>query len=331
MSGLPEPIPLVDPVPAGTSDSASLPRSGPMWVGYAFYLSGALFFALNGTVSKSILVTGISGARLSQLRVTGAFLILLLIVALTRRSALRIRRGEVGALLAFGVLGTAMTQWLYFVAIARLPVGVALIIEFTAPIMVALWLRFGLGQAVRRTVWVALVCALVGLGMVAQVWQGFSLDVVGTTAAFGAAMALAIYFLLGERQSHGEYARDAVSLTMWGFGAAAVFWAVVQPWWSFPWADLRGTGEPMGVSGAQVSLAGLTAWMIIFGTVVPFLLVVKSLHRLTAAQASMVGMTEPLLATTVAWVALDEVLLPVQIVGGAIVIAAVVVAERARE
>ena len=330
MSGLPEPIPLVS---AESRDFTAGPeRAGPspLWVGYAFYLSGALFFALNGTVSKSILVTGISGARLSQLRVTGAFLVLLVIVALTRRATLRIRRGEIGALLAFGILGTAMTQWLYFVAIARLPVGVALIIEFTAPIMVALWLRFGLGQAVRRTVWVALVCALVGLGMVAQVWQGFSLDVIGTTAAFGAAMALAIYFLLGDRQSHGEFARDAVSLTMWGFGAAAVFWAIVQPWWSFPWSDLQGTGQPLGEAGPEVSLAALTVWMILLGTVVPFLLVVKSLHRLSAAQASMVGMTEPLLATAVAWVALGEVLLLVQIVGGIIVIASVVVAERAR-
>lgn len=299
-------------------------------LGYTLYITAAALFALNGTVSKSILLTGISGARLSQLRVTAAFLLLLVFIALTRRAALRLRKGEIWPLLAFGVLGTAMTQWLYFVAIERLPVGIALIIEFTAPIMVALWVRFGMHQQVKRTVWLALTMALLGLAMVAQVWQGFSLDVIGVMAALGAAAALALYFLMGESLSHGQFRRDAISLTMWGFGAAAVFWAVVQPWWSFPWAQLSGSGQPLGADGPQVSLAALSTWMIVLGTVVPFLLIIKSLHHLTAAQASMVGMTEPLLASIVAWVALGEVLTPVQIIGGAIVIAGVVLAERSR-
>jgi len=108
-------------------------------LGYTVYSIAALLFAVNGTVSKSILLTGISAARLTELRVTLAFLIMLIIVAITRRSALRIRRDEIALLLAFGILGVAMTQWLFFFAIERLAVGVALIIEFTAPIMVALW------------------------------------------------------------------------------------------------------------------------------------------------------------------------------------------------
>ena len=319
MSGLAEPIPAVTP-------DVHRVRA----IGYIFYITAAALFAINGTVSKSILLTGISGARLSQLRVTAAFLRLLVFVALTRRAALRIRKGEIWPLLAFGILGTAMTQWLYFVSIERLPVGVALTIEFTAPIMVALWVRFGMHQQVRRTVWLALTMALIGLAMVTQIWQGFSLDVIGVTAAFGAAAALALYFLMGENLSHGPFKRDAVSLSMWGFGAAAVFWAVVQPWWSFPWGQMTGTGQPLGADDPPVNLWALATWMIVLGTVVPFLLIVKSLHHLTAAQASMVGMTEPVLASIVAWLALGEVLTLVQIIGGAIVIAGVVIAERSR-
>jgi len=299
-------------------------------LGYTLYISGALLFAFNGTVAKAILLTGISGARLSQLRVTAAFLILLAFVALFDRSRLRIRRNELLPLLTFGILGTAMTQWLYFVAIARLPVGIALIIEFTAPIWVAIWVRFGMRQSVRRTVWLAMIMALVGLAMVAQVWSGFELNTVGVLAALGAAIALAVYFILGERQSHAPFHRDAVSLTMWGFGAAALFWAFVQPWWSFPWADLAGTGQPLGIDGPAVSLWLLTAWMVVLGTVAPFVLIVFALHHLTAAQASLVGLTEPLLASVVAWLALGEVLTAFQIVGGIVVIASVVVAERSR-
>jgi drug/metabolite transporter (DMT)-like permease len=299
-------------------------------LGYSLYLTAALLFAFNGTISKAILLTGISGARLTQVRVTVAFLLLLVAVAIIDRRRLRIRRDEWLPLLVFGIGGVAMTQWLYFVAIARLPVGVALIIEFTAPIWVALWIRFGLRQPVRATVWAALGLAMIGLAMVAQIWQGFALDTVGALAALGAAVALALYFLLGERQSHPPFERDAVSLTMWGFGAATLFWAISQPWWSFPWQDLQGTGSPLGVDGPSVDLWALTGWMVVLGTLTPFLLIVMALHHLTAAQASVVGLTEPLLASVVAWLALGEVLSLTQILGGVVVITAVVIAERSR-
>ncbi|MSY98085.1 MAG: EamA family transporter, partial [Actinobacteria bacterium] len=208
--------------------------------GYLLYLAAAFLFALNGTVSKSLLLTGIEATRLSQIRVSSAFLLLLVLVAITRPAALRITKKELPVLLVYGVIGVGMTQFLYFVALQTLPVGVALLIEFTAPIMVALWFRFGMKQATRKSVWIALVLALTGLAMVAQVWLGFTLSAVGVTAGFGAAIALAIYYVLADKQLRSDHPRDAVSLTMWGFGASAIFWAIVQPWWSFPWASLTG-------------------------------------------------------------------------------------------
>lgn len=319
MTDLAEPIPGVPQA-----------RHRRRWVGYTLYLTAAVMFAVNGTVAKSILVAGVPAARLSELRVTLAFLILLVAVALTRPSALKIRRDEVGLLVAYGVLGVAMTQWLYFVAIERLQVGIALIIEFTAPIMVALWVRFGRRQSVRPTVWVGLVLALIGLALIAQVWQGFSLDGLGVSAAFGAAVALAVFYILGEVQVRRPQARDAVSLTMWGFGMAASFWAFAQPWWSFPWEAFAGSGQPLGVDGPAVPLVGLTAWMVLLGTVIPFSLVVLSLHHINASQASAIGMTEPVIAAGIAWVALAEILTPVQIVGGVVVLVGVYLAERYR-
>lgn len=319
MSDLAEPVPGV--APARVRHPAT---------GYLLYLVAACLFALNGTISKSILLSGIDPARLSQLRVTLAFLILLVVVAITRPSALRVRRKEIPVLLAFGILGIAMTQYLYFVAINLLPVGIALLIEFTAPIMVALWFRFGMHQAVNRKVWAGLALALTGLALVGQVWKGFTLDGLGVIAAFGAAAALALYYLLGDRQVRQPEPRDPVSLTMWGFGAAALFWAIAQPWWSFPWTALTGDGYPLGADGAAVPIWMLCSYMVILGTVVPFWLVVVSLQHINASQASVIGMTEPLLASLIAWVALGEVLTPVQIVGAVVVLAGVLLAERSR-
>ncbi len=320
MSDLAEPIPGVAP--------ATQPRPAR---GYVLYLLAATLFAVNGTVSKSILLTDIDPARLSQLRVTAAFLILLVVVALTRPETLRIRRSEVWVLLAYGILGVAMTQYCYFVAIELLPVGVALLIEFTAPIMVALWFHFALRHRTPRIVWLGLVIALLGLAMVAQIWQGFTLNALGVAAAFGAAASLALFFLLGDKQVRGPEPRDPVSLTMWGFGAAALFWAVVQPWWSYPWELLSGTGYPLGEDSAAVPLWMLCVWMVVLGTVVPFWLIVVSLQHIRASQASVIGMTEPLLASLVAWIALGEVLAPVQILGAVVVLAGVYLAERYRQ
>jgi len=296
-------------------------------LGYATYLVAATLFALNGSVSKFLLLGGVPWQRLSQLRVTLAFLILLLVVVLVRRSGLRLRRTEVGKLAIYGILGIAATQSLYFLGIQKLAVGVALLIEFTAPIMVALWFRFVMREPVRDRVFLALLLALVGLAMVAQVWAGFSLDAIGVAASFGAAVALALYYVLGEKL---VVDRDPVSLTMWGFFFATAFWAVVQPWWSFPWDTLDLTAEPFGSDGPTVPGWALITYMVVLGTVVPFALVLQSLRHLRATQASVVGMTEPVIASLIAFVLLGEVLTPVQVLGGAVVLAGVLLAETSR-
>jgi len=301
-----------------------------LYLGYALYLAATVLFAVNGSIVKAILQSGVSATSLSEVRATGAFVILFIIVAITRPRALRIRRSEWKLLLAYGVIGVSMTQYLYFVALERLAVGIALIIEFTAPIFVVLWVRFGRRQQVRSSVWVGLVLALSGLALIAQVWQGLSLDLLGVAAAFGAALALALFYVIGEHQRRGHAPRDALSLTMWGMGGAMLFWAVVQPWWFFPWESYVGESAPLGGVGPTFPISALAMWMIVLGTVVPFTLAIASLAYISAAQASTVGITEPLIASLVAWAALGEVLTPVQMVGGITVLVGVYIAERSR-
>ena len=296
--------------------------------GYVVYLLGSTLFAVNGTVSKSILLTGMEPARLAQLRSTAAFLIMFALVAITNRSALRLRRSELPLLLFYGVVGVTMTQFLYFIAIAKVPIGIALILEFTAPLMVVLWMRFAWHTPTRPKVWFGLVLALSGLALIGQVWEGFTLDVVGVVAGFGAAGALAAFYLGGDRLLRVERPRDPLSLLMWGFGASTLFWAVVAPWWSFPVDMLAGVGHPAGDGGPVVSVWMLATWMIVLGTVVPFWLVLTAQRDIRASQAATIGMVEPIIAAAVAWVALGEVLTVVQTIGALIVLGGVWIAER---
>ena len=316
---------LIEPIPG-----VSLTKNPHPYTGYFLYLIASVLFALNGTVSKAILVTGIDTERLSQLRVSVAFLILLTFVAIKRPKALRLTRKEIPVLIAYGILGVAMTQYLYFVALVYLPVGVALLIEFTAPVMVALWMRLVWKEPTRKTVWLALGMAIAGLALVAQIWNGFALNAIGVIAALLAAVSLTVFYILGDKQMRVENHRDPVSLVMWGFAAATLFWAIFQPWWSFPWDLLSGNSEPLGSASISLPIWSLSIYLVLLGTVIPFWLTVESLKHLRASQASTVGLTEPLFATIIAWILLGESLTSVQLAGGALILVGVFVAEHSR-
>ena len=291
-------------------------------------VTAALLFGINGTVSKVMLIGGMPAQELTELRSTGAFLILLLIVLATRPATLRVPWRELPLIAVYGIVGIAATQWLYFIAIKRLPVGIALLLEFTAPLLVALWARFVMKEPVRRRVWVALALSLSGLAVVAEIWGGLRLDGIGVAAGVAAAFVLCLYFVLGE---HMVGQRDPVSLTCLAFGFAALFWAVLRPWWRFPFSLLGKDISLLGnVEHVHVPMWVMAIWLVVMGTIVPFTLSIASLGHLRARQVGMVGMVEPVAATVVAYVWLAESLGPAQLIGGAVVLFGVILAETAR-
>jgi drug/metabolite transporter (DMT)-like permease len=292
-------------------------------LGYAMVLTAATLWAVNGAVSKVILDEGVGSLRLSEIRSTGAFLGLAAAVALFAPSRLRVSRRELPLLALFGVAGLAFVQWFYFVAIHRMELGVALLIEYLAPLLVALYARFVMHTRVRRRIWVALALALVGLSFVLELRGGPDLDGLGVGAALLAAASYALYLLVAESEMKR---RDAFSLTAYGFGFASLFWAIVQPWWTFP-TEVFGTAA----SGAwDAPVWALMAWMIVLGTIVPFGLLVGSLRFIPATRAAITAMAEPVAATVVAWIWLGEALGAAQLGGGALVLAGILLAQTAR-
>jgi len=297
-------------------------------VGYAMVTSAALLFAVNGTVSKVALSSGIGARDLTQVRATGAFLgFALALTALNRRS-LRVRWRELVFLAVFGVAGVAMVQWLYFVSIGRLPIGIALLIEYLAPILIALWAWAVMHERVRRRIWGALVLALVGLSLVVEVWSGISLDGLGIAAALAAAVAYAVYVLMAE---HAVRGRDPASLLCYGFGFAALFWALVQPLWRFPANRLDDNVSLLGrLSEWALPVWGLMLFVVVVGTMVTFLLVTAALRHISATRVAIVAMLEPVVAGIVAFAWLGESLGALQLVGGGIVLVGIVLAQTAR-
>jgi len=298
-------------------------------LGYAMAAAAAVLWGVNGSVSKTILSTGLSSERLAQLRSLGAAAGLFAVVAAASPGRLRPRRRELPYLVAFGVAGLAFVQWFYFLAIHRLDIGVALLIEYLAPLLVALWARFAQHELVRRRIWVALALALVGLTLIVDLFGGGRrLSTPGVVFALLGAVAYATYVLLAE---HAVGDRDAVSLLAWGFLFASAFWAVVVPWWSFPpHALTRSTSLHGHLHALHLPVWALAVWMVVLGTIVPFFLLVSALRHLTATRAGIVAMLEPVAGALVAWAWLAEALGGVQLAGAAVVLAAIVLAQTAR-
>ena len=304
-----------------------MPRVARPAVGYGLTVLAAAFFSVNGTVSTLALQAGVEPTRLTALRCTGAAVGLLAVLAVTAPGRLRLTLRDVPFLAVFGIVGVALTQYLYYVAIGRLPVGIALVFEMTAPVLIALYVRLVRKEPVRRRLWTALLLSLSGLVFVAQVWQGGgSLDPLGVAAALTAAACLATYYLMGERGAAG---RDPVALTCWSFVAAALFWAVAAPWWRFD-AGVLAERVPVELGDLRVPLWVLVAWFVVLGAMVPFWLSLAALRHLSPTTAGLVATIEPVFASVIAWTWLGQVLTGWQVLGGVVVLGGIVLAQTAR-
>ena len=297
--------------------------------GQIYLFFGAFLFAFNGIISKIVLIDdSLSAWRLTQIRTGGAFVLLFLVFFTLRRHELKPTRDELPWLIAFGAVGVVFVQAFYFIAIERMYVGIALLIEFTAPIWILLFLRFVLKKHVPKSLWFAILLSFSGLLMITQIWSGLSLDRIGLIAAFIDAFALAGYFLIGDRLGK---TKSSAAITTWGFGVATAVLFFILPVWNFPTQVFSKDMELLG-RFSEYSLPGwaLILWIVVMGTIAPYLLVVSGLKLLSAANASVFGMIEPVLAGIFAWWWLSESLNGIQLVGCVVVIVGIFIADRAR-
>ncbi len=292
-------------------------------------LTGAVLFVVNAGVSRVVQAAGVDSMTLTTTRCTGTAVALVAVV-LARGERLTLPRSvrEVGLVIGFGVTGVALVQYFYFVAIDRLPVGIALLLEFTAPVLVALFARFVYHEPVRRRMWLGIGCSLGGLALVAEAWQGLRLDAVGVLAGFAAALSLATYFLLGERSVSDE---SPLHVLTEAFIVAAVFWNALEPLPSLWRTDLAAPQSLGGtLSGVTVEVWVLVGWLVVLGTVLPFLAELTALRHLTATEVTLVGMVEPVGATILGWLWFREALSTTQLIGIAVVLVGIGLAQTAR-
>ncbi|MBB6119979.1 EamA family transporter [Nocardiopsis algeriensis] len=293
------------------------PRHRPS--GLAFALASALAFGGSGVFARPLLDAGMDSLHVTWLRLAGAAL-LLLPVALAHWRLLR-RRPLL--ILAYGVFPMAGVQALYFAAITRIPVAIALLIEFLGPVLVLLWLRVVRRTRVSPAAVVGVILALAGLGLLLQVWTGTGLDPVGVALALGAAATQAAYFLLSDRMGSDT---SPVAVIAFGSLTAALLLGVLARPWDLPWEMLA---QNLHLGALPLPGWVIALWLGLVCTALAYATGVAAVRRLSPQVAGGVGYLEVVTAIILSWILLGEVLTPLQALGAAVIVAGAFIAQTA--
>ena len=292
-------------------------QRGGVLGGLGVAVASAAAFGTSGSFGASLLDAGWSpGAAVAARVLIGALLLTPLALAALRGRWGALRSGW-RAVVAFGLLGVAGAQLAYFSAVQTLSVAVALLLEYSAVLLVVGWVWLRQGRRPRRLTVAGAAVAVAGLVGVLQVLGGATVDAVGVAWGLAAAVGLAAYFVISARVD------DALPPLVLAWGGLVVGGAVLVAAGAVGLLALDVTAADVVLAGTvlpwfvPVAGLGLVAAALAYGAGV------VAARRLGATVASFVGLTEVLFAVGLAWVLLSEQLTAGQLLGGALVLAGI--------
>lgn len=296
-------------------------------LGVFLAISSSLLFGLNGSTTKVLIATGITAEQLTLLRSAAVALLAGLVLAFTKPKAFKITWREVPFFAVFGVVGVGLMQWAYSNAVANLQVGVALLIEYTAIVIVPIATYVLFKERVRGRIWIAVALVLGGLAIVARPWST-GLNPEGVTYGFMAAIFLSAYFIMGERV---QRKRDALSTMFYAFSAATLFWSITMSFQRAKPIDFEANVNlTQNLESLNLPTWGLLLFVAIFGSFLPMLLTFLAMRHLSASAVGIASTAETVFAFLFGYLWLSEMIDLPQSIGGVLVIVGIVVAQTAR-
>ena len=286
--------------------------------GLALALLSAAAFGTSGTFAAALIAAGWTPGAAVLARIAVAALILTVPAVLRLRGQWALLRRSAGRITAYGLLAVAAAQWCYFNAVARIPVGVAVLLEFLGVVLVVGWLWLRHGQRPRRLTITGGVAAIAGLAMVVNLAGPAGIDPAGVIWALLGAVGLAAFFVLS---AGGEEEPLPPLVMTWAgmcVGAAAL-------------AAMAGTGlMPLTASLGDVHALGhQVSWIVpvlglsLVAAVISYITGIGAVRRLGARLASFVGLAEVIFAVGFAWLLLGQLPTAVQFLGGGFILAGV--------
>jgi len=293
--------------------SASVTRAGLL-----FALVSAVSFGMSGALARPLLDSGWSAGAVVLVRIGLAAVVVLPFGLVSLRGRWGLLRRNAGLIVTYGLLAVVGTQFCYFSAVQYMQIGPALLIEFTAPAAVVVWLWLRQGQRPGLVTLLGAALAALGLVLVLDLVSGADLNVVGVLWALAAMVGAATYFVISADESNGL---PPMVLAASGLVVGAVALGLL---------GLIGL-LPLDTAGSSVTYSGLTVapWvlLVVLGLVTAALSYTTGIaagRRLGSRVASFVALSEVVAGVVWAWVLLDELPRLVQLVGGLLILAGVV-------
>jgi drug/metabolite transporter (DMT)-like permease len=295
-------------------------------LGWALIIASSLLFGLNASTTKVLVHAGFDPTFLVPYRSSATAVLALVAVLITNPRSLKVGLKELGTLALFGVVGLALMQWSYTNAVSRLPVGISLLIEYTAAIWVPLanWAIYKRKPA--RGLWLGVAVAIVGLLAVSSFWNA-QLDPVGIMFAAMTALFVTFYFLIAE---HTQSSRDVWSTLFYSMTFSAAFWWILTPPKPGSIPDLSHL-IALGGNLAPAAYSGwvMLIWVGIMGSFVPMLLNYLAIRFIDTNSVGVGSLSEVVFAFLFGFLWLAESVTGIQLVGSVLVLIGILVAQRA--
>ncbi|MDM8523982.1 DMT family transporter [Desulfococcaceae bacterium HSG8] len=286
--------------------------------GYFYVIFAALLWAIAGSSSKYLFHNGISPFQLAQLRVTISAFVLFLWLFIRRPALLKIDRNDITYFLILGTFGMAAVQIAYLFAISKLHVAAAILLEYLAPIFIALHSAVFLREKLSMSTVLAIAGATTGCYLVVGAYNlnMLNLNIAGIISGICAALAFSWWSVHGE---YGMRRYDPWTVLFYALLFAALEWNVLHP----PLESLLHTYSPVKWT--------MILYIAVAGTILPFGFYLEGINLIRSTRASITATLEPIGAGIISYIFLDEIMEPLQIAGGVLVIGAVILLQLKQE
>jgi drug/metabolite transporter (DMT)-like permease len=294
-------------------------------LGLSFAIASALSFALSGPLAKALMDAGWSPTAAVTARMAGGAVVMAVFATVVKPDWIREAFAHRKTVVAYGIVPVAGAQLCYYNAVGHLSVGVALLLEYTAPLLVVGWLWATTRCRPSTMTLAGVVIAIAGIVLVLDVFSGAQINAVGVAWALAAAVCAACYFMMSDEVTADGSGLNSITLAASGLVVGATTVALL---------GVSGV-MPMTFATNDTVVAGFTmSWIVpvialgVITTALAYTLGIMGIARLRPRFASLVGLAEVLFAVLAAWLLLGQAMTLSQAVGGAVVLVGLALARQ---
>ena len=308
-----------------TATTDARPAADQFRLGLIFALGSALAFGMSGPMGKALMEAGWSPTAAVTARLAGGALAMAVFATVVERDWIREALRHWKTVIAYGVIPIAGAQLCYYNAVAHLSVGVALLLEYTSPVLVVGYLWITTRHRPSNLTLAGVALAVAGIMAVLNVFSGAHINLVGVGWGLAAAVCAACYFMMSDEVTADGSGLGSITLAAGGLVVGAIGVALL---------GVSGL-MPMTFTANDTVIAGMTtSWLVpvialaLIPTAIAYTLGIMGIAHLRPRFASLVGLAEVMFAVLAAWALLGEALTPLQAVGAVVVLGGLILARQ---